>query len=162
MSNKNPYLTATDAYGTTAGATDQRALEGKVLLKASHKLEDLATRIQNGEKVSLEEIGEALEYNQKLWTLFVSDTMNDDHPLPQEVKNNIASLGLFVFKRTKDVLIDTRPEKIRVLIDINRNIASGLMKQAARPMTPGATPNPLSSTPAQGQHPVEKSTDSLV
>lgn len=156
--SKNPYLTASDAYGATAAATDQRALEGKILMKAALKLEDLADRLKQGEKIPLTEIGETLEYNQKLWTVFVAETMNAEHPLPLEVKNNIASLGLFVFKRTKDILIDTQPEKIKALIDINRNIAAGLMKQAAT-----STPEKNAGAPApQNQKPAEKSTDSLI
>lgn len=129
MSNKNPYTQAADAYGNTAGATDQRSLEGKVLLKSARQLEELSKRLKAGEIVSLEDIGHAVEYNRKLWMVFVNETMNDDHPLPQEIKNNIASLGVFVFKRSTDILADTTPEKISALIEINRNIAAGLMKQ---------------------------------
>lgn len=161
MSGNNPYLTASDAYGATAAATDQRALEGKILMRAALRLEELASRIRGGEKPSLEEIGSALEYNQKLWTVFVAETMNEEHPLPQNIKNNIASLGLFVFKRTKDLLVDTTPEKITALVDINRNIATGLLKQM--PIVPQpATPNPLAAKPASGKRPVEEATDSLV
>ncbi len=130
MPNNNPYLNASNAYGTTAATTDQRSLEGKILLKSAMQLEQLATRLRNGETASLEEIGDVLEYNQKLWTLFVSETMNEEHPLEQNIKNNIASLGIFVFNRTKDILIDTKPDKFSALIDINRNIAAGLMKQS--------------------------------
>lgn len=131
MPASNPYHNASDAYASTAAATDQRSLEGKILMKAAMKMEQLADRLAADEKPSLDEISETMEYNQKLWTVFVSETMNDEHPLPQEIKNNIASLGMFVFKRTIDILADVQPEKIRALIDINRNIASGLMKAAA-------------------------------
>lgn len=132
MSEQNKFFKASDAYGTTlAETTDQRTLEGRILLKSAAQLEALATRLKNGEQVSVADVGEALDYNQKLWTLFVSDTMNPDHPLPLDIKNNIASLGVFVFKRTREIMIDTTPEKFKILIDINRNIASGLMKQPA-------------------------------
>lgn len=131
MSNKNPYSQAADAYGATAAETDQRALEGRALLKAAAKLETLSQRIAAKENVTLEDIGDTLDFNRKLWTVFVTEALNPDHPLPQEIKNNIASLGVFVFKRTTDIFVDPVPEKIKVLIDINRNIASGLMKQAA-------------------------------
>jgi flagellar protein FlaF len=140
MPNNNPYLNASNAYGSTAATTDQRSLEGKILLKSAMQLEQLATRLRNGETASLEEIGEVLEYNQKLWTLFVSETMNEEHPLAQDIKNNIASLGIFVFNRTKDILIDTKPDKFGALIDINRNIAAGLMKQSALPVSSEAPP----------------------
>lgn len=131
MSVNNPYHSAADAYSNTAVATDQRSLESRALLKAAQKLEILAQRLSDGEQPTLEEISDTLEYNRKLWIIFVNETMNDDHPLPQDIKNNIASLGVFIFKRTIDVLADTQPEKIRALIDINRNIASGLMKASA-------------------------------
>ena len=162
-SPQNPYSKAADAYGTAASSIDQRALEGQVLLKAALKLEELSRRLQNQEKVSLEDIGSTLEHNQKLWTLFVNETMNPDHPLPQEIKNNIASLGIFVFKRTRDVLIDTTPEKIKVLIDINRNIATGLMKKPQiDPAAALAGKSPVATGKLPPSRPSEKITDSTV
>ncbi len=143
MPASNPYGQAADAYSNTAVTTDQRSLEGRALMKAALRLEQLAERLDAEENLSREEIGDAMEYNQKLWTIFVSETMNEEHPLPQEIKNNIASLGMFVFKRTLDILADTQPEKIRALIDINRNLASGLFKAAsnAAPDRPAAGPS---------------------
>lgn len=147
MHDKNPYSHAVNAYGATLSETSPRALESQLLLKAAQKLEMLANALRNGENPSNEEIHVILEYNQKLWTVFVGDTMDKEHPLPQEIKNNIASLGVFIFNRTKDLLISCSPERLKVLIDINRNIASGLMKSAANaaeataPATqPAATP----------------------
>src|SRR4051812_48289136 len=100
MSNHNPHASAAGAYGTASASTDQRALEGTVLLKSAQKIEDLAQRIQAGEKVSLEEITDTLNNNQKLWQVFV-DTMKDpSHLLPLDIKSNVMSLALFVFKRT--------------------------------------------------------------
>jgi flagellar protein FlaF len=131
MLEKNPYMKASDAYVTTATETDQRALEGKVLLKSAAKLEDLANRLKSGENVHFTEVGAILDHNQKLWILFVDEALSAQSPLPQEIKNNIVSLGLFVFKRTKDLLIEPSHEKLQILISINRNIASGLMKRVA-------------------------------
>lgn len=146
MSN-NPYTKAADAYGTTAAAVDQRAMEGKILLKAAQKLEDLAKRLQAEERVPREDIGEALNYNQKLWQLFAEDMMNADHDLPQDIKNNIASLAIFVFKRTHEILIDTKTEKFKVLIDINRNIAAGLLKKVpAAPAAPRPAAEEMATT----------------
>lgn len=162
MSNPlNPYGKAADAYGNTASSTDPRALEGQILLKAAAKLEQLAARLEAGEKVPLEDIGDTLDYNRKLWTVFANDTMNPDHPLPQEIKSNIATLAVFVFKRTMDIFADTRPEKLKALIEINRNIAAGLMKQPkAAPLPPGGP------AARQGEKPADKGdakpTDSIV
>ena len=129
MSDHNPYAKAAVAYSSTASATDSRMLEGQVLLQAAGKLESLAKRLGAEKSVSREEIGETIDYNQKLWQLFV-DTMKDPgHLLPQEIKSNVLSLALFVFKRSHEILIDTTPEKFTVLININRNIAAGLMSR---------------------------------
>ncbi|MCK4946002.1 MAG: flagellar biosynthesis regulator FlaF [Alphaproteobacteria bacterium] len=136
MSSNNPYSNASDAYGTTAAATDQRSLEGQILLKAAQKLEDMAKRLEAGENPSLEESGETLTYNQKLWQFFVGEMMNSDHSLPLDIKNNIASLAVFVFKRTQEIMIDMKPEKFKALININRNIAAGLMSRKPQAETP--------------------------
>ena len=144
MPNQNPYSRAAGAYGTMATATDQRTLEGTILLQAAQKLEDLANRLQAGEKFSLEEISNTLKHNQKLWQLFVSDMNNPDHPLPQEIKNNVASLAFFVFKRTQEIFIETQPEKFQALININRSLAAGLMKKTA---TAAPTPQRHSAEP---------------
>ena len=131
MSEHFPYSRASDAYGQIAASTDPRALEARILMKAAQKMETLAARLQQAEKINFQEVGETLEYNQKLWTLFIDDALNKDHPLPQNIKDNIASLGVFVFKRTKELLIHPKPEQFQALVEINRNIAGGLLKQTA-------------------------------
>lgn len=148
MSDKNPYAAAANAYGSTAAATDPRALEGQVLLKAAAKLENLSERLKGGEKVPLEDISEVMTFNRKLWTIFASDAANPDHPLPKEIKNNIATLAVFIFKRTLEVLIETTPEKLQVLIEINRNIAAGLLKRAASVPEPAAQNSQAAGQPA--------------
>lgn len=161
--NKNPYAKATAAYGDTTKKTvaDGRDLEAQTLLKAATKLESLQKRLQKGEMVPTAESGEILEYNQKLWQFFVNAMKNEEHPLPLEIKNNIATLGLFVFKRTLEIMIDTKPEKIQALVEINRNIASGLMtkpKEGAKSAAPAQQP-PAKQPPAHPPaHPYAKQT----
>lgn len=161
MSNaQNPYSKASDAYGMAAAETDQRMMEGRILLKAATMLELLAQRLEGTERVPLEDIGDILDYNQKLWQLFVDEAQNKEHPLPADIKKNILTLGVYVFKRTLEVLIDTKPEKLKVLIDINRNIAAGLMKMQAQSLAAGST-NPLATNPEAAGRPVEMSSDSF-
>jgi flagellar protein FlaF len=142
MSSQTPYSKAAGAYVTIATATDQRTMEATVLLQAAQKLEDLAGRIQAGEKIKLEEIGNTLTHNRKLWELFVSDINNPDHHLPLELRNNVASLALFIFKRTTEILIDTQAEKFKALVNINRSIAAGLMKKPAGAAAPAPQNQP--------------------
>lgn len=155
MHNHNPHTKAAGAYGSTssatAAATDQRMLEGTILLQAAQKLEIMGKRLESGEKVPLEDLADTVDYNQKLWQLFV-DTMKDEtHTMPLDVKSNIVSLALFVFKRTHEILCDPTGDKFTVLVSINRNIAAGLMKKV-----PHAVSQPLAEPPAE-----RLSTDSM-
>ena len=50
--------------------------------------------------------------------------------LPQEVRQNIASLGVFVLSQTAELQIAPAPEKLDVLIRINRELAAGLRGSA--------------------------------
>lgn len=72
------------------------------------------------------EIGPALTYNRKLWTILVTAATNPDHPLPDAVRQNIANLAMFIFRHTMAVLAEPAPEKLRILVEINREVAGGL------------------------------------
>jgi len=76
-----------------------------------------------------EHLHQALQYNRKLWSVFVSSVANPENPLPKPIKNNIASLGVFIFRHTVSVQARPEPEKLDVLISINRDIAAGLRGQ---------------------------------
>ncbi len=149
----NPYAQATSAYGKTHEETDERGLEAKALLNAAMKVELIQQRLKQGENVPVVDLGEALEFNQKLWIFFVNESMSPEHPLPQEIKNNIASLGVFVFGRTQEVMINPAPEKMNILISINRNLASGLMKQVGGTPAP-AQPHEKPAVDAKADHSV--------
>ena len=81
------------------------------------------------------ELDDALTYNRKLWTILVTSVTDTDSGLPQPIKNNIATLGLFVFQRTMAIVTEPAPEKLAVLVNINRELAAGLRAQAQRPAT---------------------------
>ncbi len=75
---------------------------------------------------TLAEKDDALTYNRKLWTILVTSATSADSNLPQMIKNNIASLGVFVFKQTISVISTQDSNKLDTLISINRAIAEGL------------------------------------
>jgi flagellar protein FlaF len=52
--------------------------------------------------------------------------VKDENPLPVEIRNNILTLSLFVDKRIIDVMANPEPEKLKIVIDINLNLAAGL------------------------------------
>jgi len=69
---------------------------------------------------------EALTYNRKLWTILVSSATEEGGPLPAAVKQNVANLGIFVFNHTLEVMTAPAPERLAILITINRELAAGL------------------------------------
>ena len=75
---------------------------------------------------NLAEKDDALVYNRKLWSILVTSATSPESQLPQDIKNNVASLAVFVFKQTMTVISTDDPEKLNSLISINRTIAEGL------------------------------------
>ena len=49
-----------------------------------------------------------------------------ENPLPKPIKQNVANLGLFVFNHTLSLMSDAKPERLGILININRELAAGL------------------------------------
>jgi flagellar protein FlaF len=121
----DPYRHAADAYSKRGhGAADQRRLEGDALLRAATQLQDIRRAWRPELYRDLES---ALLYNRKLWTIFASEAANDANDLPIELRNNIASISVFVFKRSLELMAQPVPEKIEALVEINRNLAAGLL-----------------------------------
>ena len=119
---------AAQAYSNTAQNTvTPREREASLLLKSASQMQFAIDNWQNGDRDSLRH---ALQYNRKLWTVFVSSISGTENPLPVAVKNNIGSLGVFIFRHTVSILARPAPEKLDVLIAINRDIAAGLREQA--------------------------------
>lgn len=142
MQQHNPYLDASNAYSNNKAASlsDPRTMEAQALMKAATKLDLIRKNLREGVKMSVEAIGEPLEYNKKLWIVFADSMADENHDLPQQLKNNIASLAVFMLKKTLDVMADPQPAKLDVMIDINRQIASGLMKTPPKENTDTAAP----------------------
>ncbi len=97
-------------------------------MKAAARLQLIKDEWQ---EASLAEKDDALVYNRKLWSILVTSATSEESQLPQDIKNNIASLGVFVFKQTISVMTTDDENKLNSLISINRSIAQGLRAQPA-------------------------------
>ena len=75
-------------------------------------------------------LDEALLYNRRLWTVFIDAVISDDNQLPVPVRQNIASLGMFVMGETFSLMTRPKPDHLVSLININRGIAEGLREKA--------------------------------
>lgn len=114
---------AAQAYARTAQSTaSPRELEAQLLMKAASKLQAVA----NDWETAKADLEPALLYNRRLWTIFVAAMQEPDRPVPDAIRQNIMNLGIFVFKTTYEMQIKPAPERLRSLVEINRNLAAGL------------------------------------
>jgi flagellar protein FlaF len=110
---------------TTASS---RELESSALFKAARILETCQRTWNQEDRPA--RLAEALRYNLRLWTLFQVELSQPENELPRDLRVDLLRLSAFVDQRTFEIMAEPRPEKLQALIDINRQIASGL---AAKP-----------------------------
>lgn len=68
-----------------------------------------------------------LRLNLRIWTIIQAEQTAGDNLLPDALRMNILTLCKFIDKHTIDTMIEPTQEKAVVLININRNIAAGLL-----------------------------------
>ena len=118
---------AAKAYGAIAQKTaSPREREADLLLDAAARLQ----AIRDGWDAKQPELNAALLNNRILWSIFMSSVTNPDNPLPAQVRQNVANLGLFVLKQTLTTMANPQPENLGSLIRINRELAAGLLGRA--------------------------------
>ena len=114
---------AAQAYARVANTTaSPREIEAKALLMAANKLQAVMTNAD----ATYEQTSEALMFNRKLWSIFLSEAQRDENPNSLDVRQNIANLGVFVLSHTAALQISPQRDHFKPLIEINRNIAAGL------------------------------------
>lgn len=114
---------AAQAYARTSQTTaSPREIEAQALLKAARQLQEVQTN-WNGPDRNLHN---ALMFNRRLWSIFLTEAEANENPNSLEVRQNIANIGIFVLKQTIEMQMDPHPSKLKSLIDINCNIAAGL------------------------------------
>ena len=118
---------AAQTYKNVARQTSSpRELEASLLLQAASRLQ----LVHDSWDQSQGELDDALLFNRKLWSVFLSEMTDYNNPLPKDIRQNVANLGLFVMNHTVMVMKDRRPEQLDALININRELAAGLLGRA--------------------------------
>ena len=114
---------AAQAYARVANTTSSpRDIEAQALLLAANKLQAVMTNVD----ATYTQMSEALMFNRKLWTIFLSEAQREENPNSLDVRQNIANIGVFVLSQTAALQMSPQREHIKPLIEINRNIAAGL------------------------------------
>lgn len=103
-----------------------RSTEAKALLKAARMLQDLQL---TWDSKSQKKIEDALKHNRRIWVLFYDHALaaNTGAQPSNRVILNVVNLANFVFKRSIEILANPSSEKLNILININREVAGGLM-----------------------------------
>ncbi|KKB10556.1 hypothetical protein VE25_17640 [Devosia geojensis] len=107
--------------------TNPRDLEANLLSRSAANLQ----RVRDNWEKDATDLNQVLTFNRKLWNVFINSATNENHPLAAPIRQNIANLGLFVMKRSHEIMLRPEPQKLDVLININRELAAGLRSQAS-------------------------------
>ena len=119
MSNEGAVRTY-DRAANSGGAP--RETEGRALLEAERRLAEAQKTPDD-----LNGLRNAARLNWRLWTIFQAELSEPDCPLPVEIRTNMLNLCNFVDKRTVAILSKPTPQLAEVLINVNRQIAAGLL-----------------------------------
>lgn len=104
-------------------ALDGRGLEGAAFMKAARLLDTAANAPDDAKALA-----EALRVNTLLWTLVQAELTEPGGRLPDTLHADLASLSLFMDRSTAQMLNKPDTETLRAMSDVDRSIASGLLK----------------------------------
>jgi len=110
---------------------------------AANKLQAVMTNAD----ATFEQTSEALLFNRKLWSIFLSEAQRDENPQPLDVRQNIANIGIFVLSHTAALQISPQRDHFKPLIEINRNIAAVWVGGPEQPREWTVVTNPATGAP---------------
>ena len=117
----NSYSTYENVNKEGLSAREMEALvltKAGLMLKRCQELWDA-----DGRESKLEA---AIKYNQMIWSFFQSELMQENNPLPKQLRQDILNLSLFIDTCLFNIIAYPAPEKLTPIIDINFNLAAGL------------------------------------
>lgn len=137
----NPYSNAAHAANIPQ--------EGNPRETEAWALTEAARRMASASRGEFEAMRDALRLNWKLWTIFQADLIGKvEAGEAGETVVNMLSLCQFVDFHTVGALTEPSASKLEVLININRNIASGLRDSLAREAREAAEAGTATAAPA--------------
>lgn len=102
---------------------DYRVTEAQALLRCAGLMEEA-----QHPDVSYMDYAAAVRHNQHLWTMFQAALVEEDNPLPNDLKDTLKGLSIYIDRRTLRALHEHKAELLNILIKINKEIAAGLME----------------------------------
>jgi len=119
------YAMQMEAYKTAQNTSPSgRDIEAAALTRCALILSDCQ---QNWDAPNRDEnLNEALRINQRVWSILQAELVQEDNPLPIQIRKDILALSVFIDKRIIEMMAYPAQEKLKILIEINLNLAAGL------------------------------------
>jgi flagellar protein FlaF len=120
------YAKQLDAYRSVQNSINLsgREIEAAALTRCAVLLDDCRKNWDAQDRS--DKLSDALRTNQMVWSILQSELVKDDNPLPIEIRQNILTLSVFIDNRIVQIMASPAPEKLKIIIDINLNLAAGL------------------------------------
>ena len=99
-------------------------IEASVLTKAARKLKECQDKW--GSDDHDHKLEEALNYNQRIWSIFQAELANEDNPLPKKLRSDILRLSAYIDRCILETIASPSSDKLDIVIRINENLAAGL------------------------------------
>jgi flagellar biosynthesis activator protein FlaF len=127
-------------YTKAPGTGNPARTEAWALLESARAIEDAKTK-------GSRELLTVVRRNWRLWTIFQASLVDSDCTMPMEPRRNLLMLANFIDRQTVQILSDPSPERVDVLVSINRQIGEGLLEGARNSASKQQTsaPTPMGS-----------------
>ncbi len=123
------YETAARTYEhRRAKGGNPRETEGRALLESARRMSEAQEKPED--KLGLSTVA---RLNWRLWTILQAEICAPECALPPEIRTNMLNLSNFIDKKMVGILANPQPEKLDILITINRQIAAGLLAAVGQP-----------------------------
>lgn len=110
------------SYAEVLEETPQTARE-REQLAISHSIDLLKAALENGP--ASREAVEAIYFTRKLWTFFIEDLAKPENDLPQQLRADLISIGLWVMREAEAIRLGNSTN-FKGLIEVSQLIAGGL------------------------------------
>lgn len=128
--DKTKAYQQSDSYSRVPAPGIPTYTEAWALIEAARRMASSSDYANLDDLTDRNKVRDAVRLNWRLWTIFQAEMSSDgaDDSMSGEIRTNMLTLCKFVDEHTVDTLKSPEPEKIRTLIEINRNIAAGLLE----------------------------------
>ena len=135
MNQSNPYRQA-NVYSTVPQPGNPTYSEAWALVEAARRM---AQPIEFGSLENEEDLVKlrtALRLNWRLWTIFQTELSLEEGNVPDNIRENMLSLCNFVDTHSVEMLNEPTVEGVLRLIELNREIANGLLESLENSINP--------------------------